>query len=117
MYAIVHFFHDWFKRQDVGCCSLVNVRLDEHTSGHPGREATIIHLANILDLLRGLTEAAGVLDVDDFTRKWHILMKGSIVAAGEGDKLAARRAQEIGRLLLTAVALADHQKSSGMPST
>jgi hypothetical protein len=27
-------------------------------------------------------------------------MKGSIVAAGEGDRLAARRAQEIGALLL-----------------
>jgi hypothetical protein len=27
-------------------------------------------------------------------------MKGAIVAAGEGDRTAARRAQEIGRLLL-----------------
>jgi hypothetical protein len=27
-------------------------------------------------------------------------MKGSIVAAGEGDRLAARRAREIGELLL-----------------
>jgi hypothetical protein len=27
-------------------------------------------------------------------------MKGSIVAAGEGDREAARRAQELGRLLL-----------------
>jgi hypothetical protein len=32
--------------------------------------------------------------------KWHILMKGSIVAAGEGDTEAARRAQALGRLLL-----------------
>lgn len=27
-------------------------------------------------------------------------MKGSIVAAGEGDRLAARRARQVGRLLL-----------------
>ena len=39
---------------------------------------------------------------DDFARKWHILMKGSIVAAGEGDRLAARRARDVGRLLLAA---------------
>ena len=37
-----------------------------------------------------------------FARQWHILMKGSIVSAGEGDVDAARRAQEIGRLLLAA---------------
>ena len=35
-----------------------------------------------------------------FAKQWHILMKGSIVAAGEGDRQAARRAQEIGALLL-----------------
>lgn len=37
---------------------------------------------------------------DGFARKWHILMKGSIVATGKGDRLAAGRAREIGRLLL-----------------
>ena len=33
-------------------------------------------------------------------------MKGSIVAAGEGDHLAARRAREIGELLLAHEAIA-----------
>jgi hypothetical protein len=41
-----------------------------------------------------------VADPEDFARQWHILMKGSIVAAGEGDRWAARRAQEVGALLL-----------------
>ena len=45
---------------------------------------------------------AGVEDPDAFARQWHILMKGSIVAAGEGDTLAAARAREIGALLLSA---------------
>jgi len=49
-----------------------------------------------------LTADLGYKLFDDFARKWHILMKGSIVAAGEGDRLAARRAQEVGRLLLAA---------------
>ena len=35
-----------------------------------------------------------------FARRWHILMKGSIVSAQEGDLEAAHRAQEIGRVLL-----------------
>jgi hypothetical protein len=41
-----------------------------------------------------------VRDPDAFARSWHILMKGSIVAAGEGDRDAAKRARELGRLLL-----------------
>ena len=38
-------------------------------------------------------------DVDGFVRAWHILMKGSIVAAGEGDVDAARRAKAVARLV------------------
>jgi hypothetical protein len=71
------------------------------------RNASIAHLANIRVFLRQLADEARVRDPDDFVRKWHVLMKGSIVAAGEGDKLAARRAQEIGKLLLAA-----HSRSS-----
>jgi hypothetical protein len=41
-----------------------------------------------------------VQDPEAFARQWHILMKGSIVAAAEGDAQAARRAQDMGRLLL-----------------
>ncbi len=45
----------------------------------------------------GIPEA----DSDGFARQWHILMKGSIVAAGEGDVQAAARAREMGELLLS----------------
>jgi len=43
---------------------------------------------------------AGVEDPDSFARQWHILMKGSIIAAAEGDTHAAARARELGILLL-----------------
>ena len=54
----------------------------------------------------GLAADAGAPDPDALAHKWHILMKGSIVAAGEGDQLAATRAQEMGRLLLASEGLA-----------
>jgi hypothetical protein len=38
---------------------------------------------------------------DAFARQWHILMKGCIVAAAEGDRQAAARARELGTLLLS----------------
>ena len=42
----------------------------------------------------------GAADPDNLARQWHILMKGSIVSAGEGDVEAACRAKEVGGLLL-----------------
>jgi hypothetical protein len=38
--------------------------------------------------------------VDAFARSWHILMKGSIISAAEGDLDAAKRAQALARLLI-----------------
>ena len=58
-------------------------------------------LARIRDFVAELAADAGVADPDAFARQWHILMKGSIVAAGEGDANAAIRARELGALLLT----------------
>jgi hypothetical protein len=39
-------------------------------------------------------------DPDSFARQWHILMKGSIIAAAEGDTHTAARIRELGMLLL-----------------
>jgi len=55
--------------------------------------------------IRGIVEhvagEAGVNDQSGFAREWHLLMKDSIVAAGEGDRKAARCAKEMARILLT----------------
>ena len=100
--AIFDVFDQWFQRDDFEGCSFINVLLEMFERDHPVREATSVHLANIRVFLRGLAADAGVPQPDDFARKWHILMKGSIVAAGEGDRQAARRAREVGGVLLAA---------------
>jgi hypothetical protein len=51
-------------------------------------------------VVRTLAEEAGVQDAGTFAHSWHILMKGSIVTAGEGDVLAAQRARAMGEDLL-----------------
>jgi hypothetical protein len=66
----------------------------------PAARASIAYLSEIRALVRGFARDADIAKPDDFARKWHILMKGSIVAAGEGDAKAARRAKEVGRVLL-----------------
>ncbi len=50
--------------------------------------------------MQEFADDAGVADPEAVACKWHILMKGSIVAAGEGDREAARRARALGELLL-----------------
>ena len=67
---------------------------------HVVHGAAVRHLATIRAFVRELAIGAGVPDPDGFARQWHILMKGSIVAAGEGDVDAARRAKAVGELLL-----------------
>ena len=98
--AIFDVFDGWFRRDDFEACSFINVLLELNDRDHPIGAASVVHLANIRAILRELAEEAGLRDPDGFARKWHILMKGSIVSAAEGDPDAARRAQEIARLVL-----------------
>ena len=99
--AIFDVFDEWFRREDFEGCSFVNVMLE--TAGDPrdsSYRASVSYLAGIRHLVEDLARQAGVENADHFARQWHILMKGSIVAAAEGDRDAAQRAKETGRLLL-----------------
>ena len=100
--AIFDVFDGWFRREGFEACSFINVLLEMNDLEHPLGHASAEHLANIRAILRGLAEEAGLEDPDGFSRKWHILMKGSIVSAAEGDREAARRAREIALLVLDA---------------
>ena len=97
--AIFDVFDEWFRTDDFEACSFINVLL-ELTPIHPVGQACIAYLENIRGVVRTLAEEAGLDDVDGFARSWHILMKGSIVSAAEGDPDAARRAQAMARLLI-----------------
>jgi AcrR family transcriptional regulator len=98
--AIFDVFDAWFQRDDFEGCSFVNVLLEINEPTHPLNRASRDHLANIRDFVERLAAGAAIADPPAFAHQWHILMKGSIVAAGEGDRQAARRAREIAALLL-----------------
>jgi AcrR family transcriptional regulator len=98
--AIFDTFGEWFAIDGFEGCSFINVMLEVTDPGHPVRDAAVSHLAAIRAFLADLAQDAGVEDPDAFARQWHILMKGSIVAAAEGDVQAAARARELGTLLL-----------------
>ena len=98
--AIFDVFDEWFQLDDFEGCSFVNVLLEVTDLESPVRRASVEHLATIRTFVARLAVEARIADPDGFARQWHILMKGSIVSAGEGDRLAARRARELVRLLL-----------------
>jgi AcrR family transcriptional regulator len=98
--AIFDVFDEWFHRDDFEGCSFVNVLLEMGDLDSPLGKASAAHLEYIRSVVRTLAEEAGVQDSDTFAHSWHILMKGSIVAAGEGDLVAARRARAMGEDLL-----------------
>jgi AcrR family transcriptional regulator len=97
--AIFDLFDEWFHRDDFEACSFINVLL-EMGAGHPTGVASVRHLENIRSIVRRLAEEAGLRDPASFARSWHILMKGSIVSAAEGDTEAAQRAKSMAHLLI-----------------
>jgi AcrR family transcriptional regulator len=105
--AIFDVFDEWFRSPEFEGCSFINVMLEHPDADHPLHQAAAEYLARIRSFLQDLAADAGIADPASFAREWHILMKGSIVAAGEGDVDAALRAQHIGRVLLSQAPASD----------
>lgn len=97
--AIFDVFHDWFGRDDFEACSFINVLL-EMGPNHVAGRASIEHLSNIRSVVERLAVEAGLQDPEEFARSWHILMKGSIISAAEGDGQAAQRAKAMASRLI-----------------
>lgn len=98
--AVFDVFDEWFRTPDFEGCSFINVMLEHPAERHPLHRAAASYLARIREFLQELAGQAGIADPEPFARQWHILMKGSIVAAGEGDRDAAVRAKRLAQLLL-----------------
>ena len=97
--AIFELFDEWFHRDDFEACSFINVLL-EMGPEHPVGQASVRHLSSIRSVVSRLAEEARLRDPESFARSWHILMKGSIVSAAEGDAEAAQRARSMAQLLI-----------------
>jgi AcrR family transcriptional regulator len=97
--AIFDVFDDWFGRDDFEACSFINV-LVELGPTHVAGRASIQHLTTIRSVIERLAAEAALREPAEFAKSWHILMKGSIISATEGDRQAARRAKAMARQLI-----------------
>jgi AcrR family transcriptional regulator len=91
---------DWFQQRDrYDGSSFIKVLLEMGPS-HPAGQAAIKHMENLRTIVRQRALAAGLLDTDDFTRCFRILMTGAMITATEGDTEAARRAHDMAHQLI-----------------
>jgi AcrR family transcriptional regulator len=97
--AIFDVFDGWFRKKSFEGCSFINVLL-ESAPRSPVQLAAAVHLSKIRAIIRDLASDAGLEQPETFAQAWHMLMKGSIVAACEGNREAAREAKLAARLVL-----------------
>jgi AcrR family transcriptional regulator len=97
--AIFDVFDGWFHKKSFEGCSFINVLL-ESKADSPIRRAAAVHLAKIRAIVRSLAEEARLQEPERFAQAWHMLMKGSIVSAAEGNRDAARDAKCAAQLVL-----------------
>jgi AcrR family transcriptional regulator len=97
--AIFDVFDGWFRTEGFEGCSFINVLLEAEV-GSPLRRASAVHLSKIRAIILALAEAAGFAEPEVFAQAWHMLMKGSIVSAGEGNLNAAAEAKRAARLII-----------------
>jgi hypothetical protein len=100
--AIFDVLDGWFRRDDFQACAFVSTML-EMGPAHPLGVASASYLAQVRAFMQTLAEEAGLDQPEVFARSCHILTKGSIISAVEGDREAAVLAQRMAVSLI-----ADH---------
>jgi AcrR family transcriptional regulator len=98
--AIFDLFDEWFHEESFEGCSFINVMLEFGGGEHELARASAHYLENIRRVVGRLAREAHLRDPSGFALSWHILMKGSIIQAAEGDLDAAKRAKVIARLFI-----------------
>jgi AcrR family transcriptional regulator len=67
---------------------------------HPLGQASVTYLARIRGYVQALAEDAGLEHCELLARAWHLLLKGSIISAMEGDQEAADLAKDMAKIVI-----------------
>ncbi|WP_334170936.1 TetR/AcrR family transcriptional regulator [Sinomonas sp.] len=97
--AVFDVFDEWFRQGASEASSFLHV-LMEMGPTHPLGRASLDYLARTRDQLADIARDAHLSDPEGFAWSCHILLKGAIVAAAEGDPDAAARARHMAALLI-----------------
>lgn len=100
MLAIFDLFDEWFHGEAMEGCFFINVLLEYPSPDDTLHAAAARHLENVRGFLGELAEEAGFDETPALVDTWHILMKGSIISACEGNRGAAKLAKRAARALI-----------------
>lgn len=96
--AIIDVLDGWFQRADSEESAFTD--MTDIGDEHPLGQVSIGDLPDLRVMIANLAKEAWLRDVDDFASSWHILMKGAIIGALEGDPDAAAFAKSMARDLI-----------------
>jgi AcrR family transcriptional regulator len=97
--AIFDAFDEWFRQDSYTGCLFTNSLLETFEPPSPVRAAAVSALDHVYELIRRLSQEAGVFD-PAFPRQIQMLMLGSIIGAVRGRLDAAQEARSVAQLLL-----------------
>lgn len=110
---------EWFRSAGFDGCSFISILL-EYPSDHPTHARAALHLAKMRSFVRQLAHEAAIADPPAFADTWHTMMKGSIIAACEGNLDAARQIKIAAELFLDSRLPADsearHPSATAIPA-
>jgi AcrR family transcriptional regulator len=106
--AVFDLLEEWFQSDTEDATTFLDALISLGRE-HRGGRANIGHLANVRSVITKLAREAELVDPERFALSFHVLMKGSILSALEGDTLTGVRARDMGRELIAA-----HRRSHTM---
>jgi len=97
--TIFDLFDEWFQESGFRGCALINTLIGSEFGGS-GHRAAAQKLSNIRGLVEGWARDANLARAPDFAKMWKLLMRGSIIAAHEGDLNSGVNAKRAATLIL-----------------
>ena len=98
--ALVDVFHEWLRDDGYGGCLFINSVLEVHDRSPAVRAASLDALERVYELLFRLCDEAGLNEARSLAHQLQTILRGSIVAAREGNFVAVDEARMLAQRLL-----------------
>jgi AcrR family transcriptional regulator len=98
--ALVDVFSEWLRDDGYGGCLFINSVLEVHDRSPAIRAASLAALERVYELLCLLGEEARLSETSSLAHQLQIILRGSIVAAREGNFVAVNEARMLALRLL-----------------
>jgi AcrR family transcriptional regulator len=100
--AIFDALDEWFGQGDFEGCLFLNALLETRDRSSPVRRAAVAAIENVYDVVQRLLEEAGIANADAVAHQVQIIMRGTIIAAVQGQADAVKQGRVAAQRLLEA---------------